>query len=133
MDINPVLSYISDLVIFCCRRHYLECPQGLLGKQFEKLTQCDPRLHSLSQQGEITLDSPYFEPSISVFDDQNEDFSREGSPSFFSLNDAASPSGYHSSSSKNDQDSLGRYSESYPRETPSPCSGKTVSFYGRLF
>ncbi|KAI3455161.1 hypothetical protein Pfo_011824 [Paulownia fortunei] len=109
------------------KRHYLECPQGLLGKHFEKLIQCDPRLLFLSQQGEITLDSPYFEPRISVLDDQNEDNSEfdlnsEGSPSFFSLKDATSPSGAQSSSSKNDQDSLCRHSESYPRETPSPCS-----------
>lgn len=126
-----VLSYMSDLVIFCCRRHYLECPPGLLGKHFEKLTQCDPRLHFLSQQGEITLDSPYFEPRISVFDDQNEennelDLNREGSSSFFSLKDAASPSGAQSSSSMNDEESLGGQSESYPRETPSPCSGNII-------
>ncbi|KAG8379576.1 hypothetical protein BUALT_Bualt07G0103300 [Buddleja alternifolia] len=111
-----------------CKRHYLECPQGLLGKHFEKLTQCDPRLHFLSQQGEITVDSPYFEPRISVFDDQNDDNSefdlnKEGSPSIFSLQEATSPSGAQSSSSKNDQDALGRHPESYPRETPSPCSG----------
>ncbi|KAH6771953.1 ATP-dependent DNA helicase, partial [Perilla frutescens var. hirtella] len=110
------------------RQHYLECPQGLLGKHFEKLVQCDPRLHFLSQQGEITtLDSPYFEPRIPVFDDQSEnnnefDLNTEGSPSFFSLQDTASPSGPQSSSSKNDIDVLGRHSESYPRETPSPSS-----------
>ncbi|KAL0464001.1 UNVERIFIED_CONTAM: hypothetical protein Slati_0287700 [Sesamum latifolium] len=109
------------------RRHYLECPQGLLGKHFEKLIQCDPRLNFLSQQGEITLDSPYFEPKISVFDDKNEnnselDSNREGSPSFFSLQDTASPSGPQSSSSKDDIDAFGRHSDSYTRETPSPCS-----------
>ncbi|KAL2242819.1 UNVERIFIED_CONTAM: hypothetical protein Sindi_0399900 [Sesamum indicum] len=111
------------------KRHYLECPQGLLGKHFEKLTQCDPRLQFLSQQGEITLDSPYFEPRISVLDDQNEDNSeldlnRERSPSFFSLKDAASPSGAQTSSSKNDQDAPGRPLESYRQETPSPCSAR---------
>ncbi|KAK6153797.1 hypothetical protein DH2020_013436 [Rehmannia glutinosa] len=109
------------------RQHYLECPQGSLGKHFEKLIQCDPRLNFLSQQGEITLDSPYFEPRISVFDDQNEenknlDLNTEGSPSFFSLQDTASPSGPQSSSSKNDLDGIGRHSGSYPRETPSPTS-----------
>ncbi|KAK4395483.1 hypothetical protein Sango_1702600 [Sesamum angolense] len=110
--------------------HYLECPQGLLGKHFEKLTQCDPRLQFLSQQGEITLDSPYFEPRISVLDDQNEDNSeldlnRERSPSFFSLKDAASPSGAQTSSSKIDPDASGRSLESYRQETPSPCSEST--------
>ncbi|KAL0415510.1 UNVERIFIED_CONTAM: hypothetical protein Slati_3382900 [Sesamum latifolium] len=111
------------------KRHYLECPQGLLGKHFEKLTQCDPRLQFLSQQGEITLDSPCFEPRISVLDDQNEDNSeldlnRERSPSFFSLKDAASPSGAQTSSSKNDQDAPDRQLESYRQETPSPCSAR---------
>ncbi|XP_057767763.1 uncharacterized protein LOC130988032 isoform X2 [Salvia miltiorrhiza] len=110
-----------------CRQHFLECPQGLLGKHFEKLIQCDPRLNFLSQQGETKLESPYFEPRIPVFDDQSEnnnefDLNREGSPSFFSLQDTASPSGPQSSSSKNDVDVLGRHSESYPRETPSPSS-----------
>ncbi|KAL3617691.1 hypothetical protein CASFOL_038012 [Castilleja foliolosa] len=109
------------------RQHYLECPQGLLGKHFEKLMQCDPRLNFLSQQGEITLDSPYFEPRISVFDDPNEnkdnlDLNTEGSSSFFSLQDPASPSGAQSSSSKNDADAFGRHSVSYPHETPSPSS-----------
>ncbi|CAA0806827.1 Unknown protein [Striga hermonthica] len=110
------------------RQHYLECPQGLLGKHFEKLTQCDPRLNFLSQQGEIILDSPYFEPRISVFDDQNEnrdtfDLNEDGSSSFFSLQDATSPLGAQSSSSKNDTDATGGLSgSSYPRETPSPVS-----------
>ncbi|KAL9169956.1 hypothetical protein ABFS82_04G112900 [Erythranthe guttata] len=89
--------------------------------------QCDPRLSFLSQQGEIALDSPYLETGISGYDNQNEnnnelDLNREGSPSFFSLQDTASPSGAQSSSSKNDLDAFGRHSESYPRETPSPIS-----------
>ncbi|CDP21216.1 unnamed protein product [Coffea canephora] len=29
--------------------HFLSCPQGLLGKHFEKLIQCDPRLNFLSK------------------------------------------------------------------------------------
>ncbi|XP_073015387.1 uncharacterized protein [Primulina eburnea] len=110
------------------RRHHLECQQGLLGKHFEKLLQCDPRLNILSQKGEITLESPYFEPRHSLFDDQNGsnefDLDKEGSPSFFTLHNATSSSGVQSSSSKNDQDALSRNSESYPRETPSPSSGK---------
>lgn len=54
------------------RRHFLQCPMGLLSKNFEKLVQCDPRLDSLSQQPEITLESPYFESRCSVFEDHNE-------------------------------------------------------------
>uniref|UniRef100_A0A5B7AXX1 TRF2/HOY1 PH-like domain-containing protein n=1 Tax=Davidia involucrata TaxID=16924 RepID=A0A5B7AXX1_DAVIN len=104
------------------RRHFLQCPPGLLGKHFEKLIQCDPRLNFLSQQAEIVLESPYFEPKISVFDDSNELNDVEG-PAFFDLRDAASPSGAQSSSSKNEQqDSVGRPREHFPLETPSPSS-----------
>ncbi|XP_051114127.1 uncharacterized protein LOC127239819 isoform X2 [Andrographis paniculata] len=112
------------------RQHYLECPPGLLGKHFEKLIQCDPRLNFLSQQGEITVDSPYFEPKIiSGFDEENEqssefDLNTEGSPSLFSLQDTTSPSRAQSSSSKNDIDVVSRHSESYPQETLSPSSGR---------
>ncbi|XP_075479739.1 uncharacterized protein LOC142520580 [Primulina tabacum] len=110
------------------RRHHMECPQGLLGKHFEKLIQCDPRLNILSQQGDITSGSPYFEHRHTMFDDQNEnseiDLNRVGSPSFFTLHNTNSSSGVQSSSSKNDQDALSRNSESYPRETPSPSSVK---------
>ncbi|KAL3655129.1 hypothetical protein CASFOL_000915 [Castilleja foliolosa] len=88
------ISPLDKLVYIA--QHYLECPQGLLGKHFEKLMQCDPRLNFLSQQVEITLDSP--------------------------LQDTASPSGAQSSSSKNDADAIDRHSGSYPRETPSPSS-----------
>ncbi|CAA2935191.1 Probable small nuclear ribonucleoprotein G [Olea europaea subsp. europaea] len=113
------------------RQHYLECPQGLLGKHFEKLIQCDPRLNFLSQQGEITLDSPYFEPRVSVFDDPSEnnsgfDMNSGESSSFSNLRDPASPSGAQSSSSKYEHDALGRHSESYPRETPSPSSAREM-------
>ncbi|XP_022850560.1 uncharacterized protein LOC111372434 [Olea europaea var. sylvestris] len=114
------------------RRHYLECPQGLLGKHFEKLTQCDPRLNFLSQKGEIMLDSPHFEPRISLFDDPSEnnafDLSREDSPSFFTSQDAASPSVVQSSSSNFEQDAPGRHPESYRLETPSPSSGNIIMF-----
>ncbi|CAA3010921.1 Hypothetical predicted protein [Olea europaea subsp. europaea] len=115
------------------RRHYLECPQGLLGKHFEKLTQCDPRLNFLSQKGEIMLDSPHFEPRISLFDDPSEnnafDLSREDSPSFFTSQDAASPSVVQSSSSNFEQDAPGRHPESYRLETPSPSSGNFTMGY----
>lgn len=109
------------------RRHYLECPQGLLGKHFEKLIQCDPRLHFLSRQGQMTLDSPYFEPRSCVFDEHNGqsnefDLNREGSPSFFSVREATSPSAAYSYSSKTDQDGFDKSSESYPQETQSPTS-----------
>ncbi|XP_010544349.1 PREDICTED: uncharacterized protein LOC104816994 [Tarenaya hassleriana] len=55
------------------RRHLLQCPRGLLGRHFEKLVQCDPRLHFLSQQPEIFVESPYFEPRSSINDDDDDD------------------------------------------------------------
>ncbi|KAL1814514.1 hypothetical protein ACET3Z_017088 [Daucus carota] len=108
------------------RRHYLECPPGLLGKHFEKLIQCDPRLSYLSQQAEITLESPYFEPR--VFDELDEGSSKygrniDGRPAIFNLQDVPSPSGPQSSSSKNElYDFLGIQLKDFRRETPSPSS-----------
>lgn len=100
------------------RRHCLQCPQGLLGKHYEKLIQCDPRLNFLSQQPEIPLVSPYFESKRSVFDEPNEsigyNLSNEG-PTTVDLHGTMSTSGGQSSSSR---------PTDFIRETPSPSSGK---------
>nr|GMC73591.1 uncharacterized protein LOC109155298 [Ipomoea batatas] len=109
------------------RRHYLQCPQGLLGKHFEKLVQCDPRLNFLSQQAEIKVDSPYFESKISIFEDPDEsdtgtDLNGGENSSFLDLCDANSPSGAHCSSSRSDQDHIIQPLESIRRETSSPSS-----------
>ena len=104
----------------------MQCPPGLLGKHFEKLIQCDPRLNYLSQQAEITLKSPYFEPRTSVFDESDDgnskyDMNRDGRPPIFNLQDVPSSSGPQSSSSKNGQyDFHGTHQEQFSRETPSP-------------
>ncbi|KAL4584629.1 hypothetical protein LXL04_009234 [Taraxacum kok-saghyz] len=96
------------------RTHCLQCPQGLLGKHYEKLIQCDPRLNFLSQQPEIPLSSPYFESKRSVFDDPNEsiggynNLSSEG-PTTVDFLATKSTSGAQSSCSR-------------PIETPSPTS-----------
>ncbi|CAI9283672.1 unnamed protein product [Lactuca saligna] len=110
------------------RRHYLQCPQGLLGKHFEKLIQCDPRLNFLSQQVEIEMESPYFEPKTSVFDEPNEsneyDLHREAPTSaIFDLGTRASPSGGGQSSSSRSElhDPVNRPAE-FSREAPSPSS-----------
>ncbi|KAJ9567923.1 hypothetical protein OSB04_003889 [Centaurea solstitialis] len=81
-------------------------PTRLIRQAFEKLIQCDPRLNFLSQQAEIELESPYFEPrTSSVFDEPNEsneyDLSRAG-PAVFDLRRTASPSGGQSSSSRSE-------------------------------
>ncbi|KAK9080600.1 hypothetical protein SSX86_000358 [Deinandra increscens subsp. villosa] len=114
------------------RRHYLQCPQGLLGKHFEKLIQCDPRLNFLSQQAEIELESPYFEPRKSVFEELNEsneyDVSKEGraGATIFDIHRATSPSGGQSSSRSELHDPSGRPAE-FSREAPSPSSVMDMS------
>lgn len=117
------------------RQHFLQCPQGLLNKHFEKLIQCDMRLNFLSQQPEIVLDSPYFEPRSSVFEDPEESKdhsfdqvdSRRASVSGFQ--DVASPTATQSSSLmiEQKQDSAGLVSENHLREAPSPSSGTMTS------
>ncbi|XP_062007947.1 uncharacterized protein LOC133724974 [Rosa rugosa] len=108
------------------RRHFLQCPHGLLfGKHFEKLIQCDPRLNFLSQQPEIVLESPFFEARVSGTSDADEyrhQFSSklEDGP-IFGLQGSASPSGTHSSSSRN-EDFAGRAPENYSREISSSSS-----------
>lgn len=107
------------------RRHFLQFPQGTLGKHFEKLMQCDPRLRYLSQQPEIVLDSPYFQPMVSIFGDQSvHDHSLEwkaemvsGFPGF---RDTISTSGFSSSDIEN-QDTVGTPTEhSSRRSAPFP-------------
>ncbi|KAG6494551.1 hypothetical protein ZIOFF_049591 [Zingiber officinale] len=46
------------------RRHILQCPQTSLRKNFEKLINCDPHLKLLSQQPDLILESPYFDPLL---------------------------------------------------------------------
>eukprot|EP01018_Ginkgo_biloba_P006734 Gb_40861 [translate_table: standard] len=56
----------------CAWRHFLQCPQGLLNKHYEKLIQCDPRLNLLSKKSVISRDSPYFDSRSAAFQDQDE-------------------------------------------------------------
>ncbi|CAL9751567.1 unnamed protein product [Musa acuminata subsp. burmannicoides] len=112
------------------RRHLLQCPQGLLSKNFEKLIDCDPRLKLLSQQPDV-LDSPYFEPQYSVFEDHSDskshilDGSKEDCGATFSgFCESGSPCATSSLSNKSEvRDSFGRTPDFDPQDTPSPCSG----------
>ncbi|MBA0610652.1 hypothetical protein Godav_011468 [Gossypium davidsonii] len=113
------------------RQHFLQCPQGLLNKHFEKLVQCDMRLNCLSRQPEIILDSPYFESRSSVFEDPSEpkghDYGQgetgKGSTSS-GFQNIASPVAAHSSSLEIEKgDSAAITSENMSREAPSPSSG----------
>eukprot|EP01018_Ginkgo_biloba_P008734 Gb_35204 [translate_table: standard] len=55
-----------------CRRHFLQFPQGILERHYEKLIQCDHRLNLLSKKVVISEDSPYFDSSSGVLQDQDE-------------------------------------------------------------
>jgi hypothetical protein len=78
------------------------------------------------------LECPYFESSVAVFEEPNESGHHSGikseeRPAILCLGDVASPSVAQSSSSKNDQDFIGRAPENFSEETHSPSSGKSVS------
>ncbi|XP_021277330.1 uncharacterized protein LOC110411473 [Herrania umbratica] len=111
------------------RQHFLQCPQGLLNKHFEKLIQCDMRLNCLSRQPEIILDSPYFESRTSVFEDPDEPKGQgfgqgetgKGSTSS-GFQNIASPAAQSSSLEIEKGDSAGITSENMSREAPSPSS-----------
>ncbi|KAK1549441.1 hypothetical protein Q3G72_002180 [Acer saccharum] len=109
------------------RQHFMQCPQGLLNKHFEKLIQCDMRLNFLSRQPEIILDSPYFEPRGSVCEDPDEfkgDHLETAKGSTISgFQNMSSPAAAHSSSfevEKGEPSGIG--SEHMSREAPSPSS-----------
>ncbi|XP_038700005.1 uncharacterized protein LOC119997209 isoform X2 [Tripterygium wilfordii] len=113
------------------RQHFLQCPQGLLNKHFEKLVQCDMRLNFLSRQPEVILDSPYFEPRASVIEyshgSEGHEFTQvenfKGS-SFSGFRDLASPSAAQSSSLEMEKgEHSGLILEHMSREAPSPSSG----------
>lgn len=127
--------------LYACRRHFLQCPQGLLGKHFEKLIQCDPRLNFLSRQPEIVLESPYFGDTVSLLEDPDESKShdvvlkREEDSSFSGLQDVSSSSPARSqlSSSKIDtQDPVGGNVENLFLNIPSPSSGKIINLECRF-
>ncbi|KAL2322194.1 hypothetical protein Fmac_026573 [Flemingia macrophylla] len=111
------------------RLHFLQCPQGLLAKHFEKLIQCDMRLNFLSQQPEINLDSPHFDTQHSDFEDPDNPKDHEliqvsGKGSATScFHDRGSPQSSLSSSFKIEHNDPPRMtSDSLPRDAPSPSS-----------
>ncbi|XP_022158169.1 uncharacterized protein LOC111024711 isoform X3 [Momordica charantia] len=106
------------------RQHFLQCPQGLLNKHFEKLIQCDMRLNFLSRQPEIVLDSPYFERRVSVFEDPEHQAETSKGSTVSVLTDGASPSTQQSSLKIEQQDSTCTTVEHHSQEAPSPCSAE---------
>lgn len=100
--------------------HFLQCPQGLLAKHFEKLIQCDTRLNILSRRRDLVLDSPYFDTQPSAFWDPDNpkdhdlhQVSGKGSTSS-SFQDIGSPQASLSSCMN---------LNSLPRDVTSPSSG----------
>ncbi|XP_021747262.1 uncharacterized protein LOC110713110 isoform X2 [Chenopodium quinoa] len=88
------------------RQHFLQFPQGTLGKHFQKLIQCDPRLSFLSQQPQIELDTPYFQPRASIFGDHSNpahsfELKTERTFSYSGIRDGVSVSGLSSSDIEN--------------------------------
>ncbi|KAI9393084.1 hypothetical protein POPTR_006G180500v4 [Populus trichocarpa] len=112
------------------KQHFLQCPQGLLNKHFEKLIQCDMRLNFLSRQPEINLNSPYFEQRPPVFEDLDDskcqDFNQVESAKVSvvsGFHHLASPSAAQSSSLEIDkEDPSASTSDHMSREAPSPSS-----------
>lgn len=118
-------SDFTDAQASIHRRHFLQCPQGLLGRHFEKLIQCDPRLHFLSQQPEIVLDSPYFDARISLLDKNGPNLpglSVEAS-SLFAMAHVTSPTASESCLTKREQqDFVGTAPDNFLWSTSSPSS-----------
>lgn len=106
----------------------MQCPQGLLGRHFEKLIQCDPRLNFLSQQQDFVLESPYFETGTAIHDhiESSDGFDRksEGQAGIFGLQqDVESGSAGQSSSSRSEHNLMGKAVENNFQEITSPSSG----------
>ena len=132
MNFDVHMGNYLKISSFVSRRHFLQVTQGLLGKHFEKLIQCDSRLYSLSKQPEIVLDSPYFESSrctnfndqggkFRCFDDSKGEFEQPSFPGFLEM---SSPSPGPSSSSRSGElrDHNGTPDAS-SLDAPSPSSG----------
>ncbi|KAG6527403.1 hypothetical protein ZIOFF_009502 [Zingiber officinale] len=104
--------------------------QTLLSKNFEKLIDCDPQLKLLSQQPDIILESPYFNPQYSVLEDQSDskshinDFIKDDSRTTFSgFYEPGPPCATSSISNKTEtRDSFGRTLDFDSHETTSPSS-----------
>lgn len=114
----------------------MQCPQGLLGRHFEKLIQCDPRLNFLSQQPEFVLDSPYFETGTGVHDhiESSDGFDRksEGQAGIFGIQDVESGSAVQSSSSRSEHNFMGKAVENISQEITSPSSGNCFRFFSYI-
>lgn len=126
------LSCFGNILLFC-RQHFLQCPQGLLNKHFEKLIQCDARLNFLSQQPAIVLGSLYFDtrPSALVEPDESKDHCLDQGDDKGSVSSRVQGIGSpHASQSQSSSFNIETSDpscvtlDSRSREAPSPSSGK---------
>ncbi|KAL9271455.1 hypothetical protein AKJ16_DCAP08373 [Drosera capensis] len=117
------------------RQHFLQVPNGLLNKHFEKLIQSDARLDSLSQQAEIILDSPFFGAPGSILNDSSEvnnlgldqKETGIGSSTSESREDTVSPMMSTSSiQTMKEEDIISRIPENVAHDAPSPNSGMVI-------
>ncbi|BAT76149.1 hypothetical protein VIGAN_01411200 [Vigna angularis var. angularis] len=113
------------------RQHFLEFPQGMLAKHFERLVQCDAHLNFVSQQPEIILDSPHFDTRPAAFENldnpEDRDFRQVNAKvaTTSCLQDIGSPHSSPSPSFKNEYNGrLGISLDSSPCEAPSTSSGE---------
>ncbi|OIV99840.1 hypothetical protein TanjilG_26178 [Lupinus angustifolius] len=107
------------------RLHILQCAQGVLTKHFEKLIQCDERLHYLSRHSEIILDSPHFDAQPCVDNLKDHDLHQDsGKGSVIScFQDMGSPNSSLSPSFTIEHNGLPSISlDGLPHEAPSPSS-----------
>jgi len=112
------------------RRHFVQCAEGLLGKHFEKLMQCDPRLNFLSQQPAVVLDNPYFESKNTLFGGMEEPenafiLKTENGSDIFDLGNKSASA--ICSSNLDRADSVATPSELNSQGTPPPVSDPCVN------
>lgn len=123
--------FILNFNLHLYRQHFLQCPQGLLNKHFEKLIQCDMRLNFLSQQPEIILDSPFFEARASACEDadgyKGDQLETGKGSTISSIQNLSSPATHSSSFEVEKGEPSGIGSEHMSREAPSPSSGTRMS------
>lgn len=124
-----------------CRRHLLQFAQGILERHYEKLLQCDHRLNLLSKERIMGGNSPYFDSSGAVFQDQNEHTcygaAHEHKSYLFPQSDHSKDNHLPPYSSLPDTETVrvsplvqknghlefdGRVLDCAPQDTPSPCS-----------
>lgn len=67
---SGIFSNTCIVYSFVPRCHYLQFPEGVLNRHYEKLVQCDPRLKALVD-GTLSGSSPHYDSSDSAFEGQS--------------------------------------------------------------